>query len=68
MKTETSKLVETANSVKPVVSGSFISDADKARKKAIDFYHTVCQPDENFDKFYEKGWIEAINWVIRNYR
>lgn len=50
------------------VSGCFIAEAEKKCNEYIQGYNTICRPDENFEKYYEKGWIEAINWVVRNYR
>lgn len=52
----------------PVVSGSFIADAERKCNECINDYKTICRLDENFEKYYEKGWVDAINWVARTYR
>lgn len=68
MKNKNSKLVETANSVKPVVSGSLPS-IDEAGVMAVKISEMVEPPlTAQEQSFFIAGFCECVKWLGSNNR
>ena len=68
MKNKTSKLVETANSVKPVVSGSLPS-VDEAGVMAVKISEMAEPPlTAQEQSFFIAGFCECVKWLGSNDR